>query len=169
MGLKFEGRTRDQVAALMREMDAVRGLRRIVLFLRVLETLALSSECTPVASAGFATQQNPFNEDRMNRVLQFIDEHLDQPIQIGEAARVANLSVGAFSRFFHQHTARTFPTFVNELRIGRACRWLAESNQTVTEIALACGFANLSNFNRQFLRLKSTTPSHFRRQLLETE
>jgi len=165
VGLRFSGRTRDQATALMREMDAVRGLQRIVLFLRLLETLALSPEGRAIASPGFAARQNPFNEERMNHVFQFIEQHLDQPLLIGDVARVANLSVGAFSRFFHQHTARTFPTFVNELRIGRACLRLAETNQSVTEIALACGFANLSNFNRQFLRLKRTTPRDFRKQL----
>lgn len=166
-GLCFSGRTHSAAAALMRELDEVRGLRRIVLFLRVLETLALSSERHPIASSGFVAQQNPFNEERMNRVFQFIERRLDQPLQLAEAARVANLSAGAFSRFFHQHTARTFPAFVNELRIGRACLRLAETNRSVTEIALECGFANLSNFNRQFLKLKRATPSEFRRQLRE--
>lgn len=169
VGLRFGGRTRDRAEALLREMAAVRGLRRIVLFMRVLETLALSADRQPIASTGFVAQRNPFNEERMNRVFQFIDQRLDQPLQIADAARVANLSAGAFSRFFHQHTARTFPAFVNELRIGRACIQLAETDQSVTEIALECGFANLSNFNRQFLRLKRTTPSDFRRQLRKTD
>lgn len=170
-GLQFDGATREAATALIREMDSARGLRRIVLFLRVLETLSLSEsgDSHPIASAGFVTQQNPFNEDRMNRVFQFIQQRLDQPLPIAEVARVASLSAGAFSRFFHQHTARTFPAFVNELRISRACLLLAETKQSVTEIALDCGFANLSNFNRQFLRLKRTTPSEFRRQLLKAE
>ena len=49
------------------------------------------------------------------------------------------------------------------MRIGRACRLLAENELNVTEIAFACGFENLSNFNRQFLRLKGTSPSQFRK------
>jgi len=168
VGLSFGGRTREQAAALIREMDTVRGLRRVVLFLKTLETLALSSEGRAIASPGFVAQQNPFDEERMKRIFQFIEQHLDQPLLIGEVARVANLSVGAFSRFFHQHTARTFPMFVNELRIARACRRLAETDQTITEIALACGFANLSNFNRQFRRLKRATPSEFRQRINPT-
>jgi len=51
---------------------------------------------------------------------------------------------------------------INELRVGRACRLLAEGEMNVTEIAFACGFSNLSNFNRQFRRLKRTTPRAFR-------
>ena len=60
---------------------------------------------------------------------------------------------------------KTFPAFVNDLRIGRACRLLAETEMNVTEIALCCGYRNLSNFNRQFLQLKRLSPSEFRRQM----
>jgi AraC-like DNA-binding protein len=74
-----------------------------------------------------------------------------------------HLSEGAFSRFFRAHAGKTFPEFINELRVGRACRLLAESELSITEVAFACGFANLSNFNRQFLRLKQVTPRAFRR------
>ena len=46
-----------------------------------------------------------------------------------------------------QIRGKTFPQFVNELRIGRACGLLTEDELTVTEVAYACGFRNLSNFN----------------------
>ncbi len=101
----------------------------------------------------------------MSQVCEFIGQRLSQPIRLAEAARLAHLSDGAFSRFFRAHLRRTFPEFVNELRIGRACRLLAESDMSVTEISLACGYTNLSNFNRQFLRLKRRTPREFRRRM----
>ena len=44
----------------------------------------------------------------------------------------------------------------------RACRLLAESDLPVTDVALSCGYTNLSNFNRQFLRRKGMPPSRFR-------
>jgi AraC-like DNA-binding protein len=165
VGLQFTGKTRSRVAELLQEMARVSGLRRIILFLSALEALASSPDCHAIASPGFSTGVSPFNQERMNRVFKFIDEQIDQPVRLADAARVASLSSGAFSRFFHQHTGRTFPEFLNQLRIGRACRLLAESELSVTEIALACGFANLSNFNRQFARLKQTTPREYRRQL----
>ena len=165
VGLQFTGRTRDRVDAMMHAMAHTTGLRRLVLFLTVLEALASSRDARPIASAGFTAELNPFNQERMAALLKFINERIDQPIRLSEAARMANLSEGAFSRFFQRHTARTFPEFVNELRVGRACRLLAETEQSITDISMTCGFANLSNFNRQFLRLKRVTPSEFRRQI----
>ena len=84
-----------------------------------------------------------------------------------QAAGIVHLSEGAFSRFFREHTGKTFPQFVNELRIGKACSLLMEGDLNITEVAYDCGFTNLSNFNRQFLRLKGLSPREFRAQVQE--
>ena len=164
-GLQFTSKTRHRVARRMSDMRAASGLRRLALFLTALEALASSSECRAIASPGYTAEPSPFNQGRMERVLRFINERLDQPIRLREVARLAGLSEGAFSRFFRLHSGRTSPTFVNQLRIGRACRLLAESENKITDIAFACGFTNLSNFNRQFQRMKRMTPREFGRQL----
>jgi len=165
VGLQFTGKTRERVARLMSDMRSASGLQRLALFLTALEALASSSECRAIASAGYTTELSPFNQERMERVLRFINERLDQPIRMGEVARLVGLSDGAFSRFFRLHSGRTFPTFVNQLRVGRACRLLAESGNKITDVAFACGFTNLSNFNRQFQRIKAMTPREFGRQV----
>jgi len=161
-GLHFTGATRDQVTATMRKMAGAGALRRLIRFLEILDTLAASRECRPLASAGFMEGGVSFDQARVDQVYQFMQEHLDQPLHQADLARRAHLSQGAFSRFFQQHTGMTQAAFVNELRVGRACQLLAESEMSVTEIAFACGFGNLSNFNRQFHRLKHTAPSEFR-------
>ncbi len=165
VGLRFTGRSRDRAAALMKDLRNARGLRRLVLFLSLLETLATSTECHAIASPGCDATAIPFNQERMNRVIQYIYERIHLPIPLPEVARMAGLSTGAFSRFFRLHSGRTFPELVNELRIGRACRLLAETDLKITDIAFACGFGNLSNFNRQFFRLKHMTPRQFKRDL----
>ncbi len=101
----------------------------------------------------------------MDRVFQFLNSQLGADVRLSEAARIVHLSEGAFSRFFRAHTGKTFPQFVNELRIGRACTLLIEDDLNITEVAYRSGFANLSNFNRQFRKLKRVSPHEFRRQL----
>ena len=165
VGLSFSGKTREQAADLMLQLKGATGLRRLVIFLSILDLLASSRECHSIASPGFSPELNPFNQERMSKVIHYVNEHMDETICLEDAAKLVHLSAGAFSRFFHEHTARTFPAFVNELRIGRACRLLAESGMSITEIAMNSGFTNLSNFNRQFLRLKKITPRDFRNRL----
>lgn len=165
LGLHVSGRTRDEVALMMEKMLHVNPVERIALFLTVLDTMARSRRCTPIASPGFVPSPVSYDQERINCVYLWINEHLDQPIRLPDAARVVHLSDGAFSRFFRAHLGKSFPEFVNELRIGRACRLLAESETTITRVALGCGYRNLSNFNRQFLRHKGVTPREFRRRV----
>ena len=165
-GLHITDSAREHVAAMLREMLTLRGPRRIASFVAVLDALAQSRNCTTIASPGFTTLSvTSYEQERVGRVCQFIDENHHRPLRLNEVAKLSHMSEGAFSRFFRSHMGKTFPAFVNDLRIGRACRLLAETEMNVTEIALSCGYQNISNFNRQFLQLKRVSPRTFRCQI----
>ena len=164
-GLHIVGKTHGKVTAIMKHMAGLKGMDRVLQFLHILAALADSEDCEPIASAGFAVDTSLYDQERMDRVFQFLNSKVGEPVRLSEAARIVNLSEGAFSRFFRLHTGKTFPEFVNELRIGRACTLLMEDDLNITEVAYECGFTNLSNFNRQFLRLKGLSPHEFRLQL----
>jgi len=164
-GLHFTGPTQAIVADRLSRMRSMAPFPQFIEFLEILGLLADSAHSQPLVSPGWASQSLHFDQERMNRVLTFIHGSYDQRVRLRDAARVVNLSESAFSRFFRLHAGKTFPDFVNELRIGRACRLLIETDKTVTEISYECGFSNLSNFNRQFLRAKRISPRAFRRQI----
>ena len=164
-GLHFGGNTQDRVIDLMIEMREMGRYNQFLQLLKILGVLADSPHARELASASLIPQAVHFDQERMNRVFEFISEHLDQSLRLKDAAKSINLSESAFSRFFRLHTGRTFPFFVNELRVGRACRLLVETDKSVTEIGYQCGFSNLSNFNRQFLRAKRLSPTIFRREM----
>jgi AraC-like DNA-binding protein len=164
-GLEVQDPTRRQVAAMLTEMLELRGLPRIALFLKLLDALAQSRSCRAIASPAFTALLTSYEQERISRICQFIDENYHRPLRLQEVAKATHMSEGAFSRFFRAHMGKTFPAFVNDLRIGRACRLLAETEMNITEIALACGYRNISNFNRQFLQLRNIAPGDFRRHL----
>jgi AraC-like DNA-binding protein len=164
-GLHVGGRTRDRVSRMMAEMADMRGFERLLQFLQILGVLAHSADCRPIASPSFAADTDLYDQERMNQVFQFLNAHLGAPIGLADAAQIIGMSNAAFSRFFRLHTGKTFPRLHNELRIGRACRLLIEDDKNITEVSHECGFTSLSNFNRQFLRLKGESPCSFRRQM----
>ena len=164
LGIRVEGATRDEVEALMLRIPEEHGLPRVVTVLSILQKIAVSSTCHTIASRGFAPELDPEDELRVNKVAQYIQGHLDETIYLESLAELVHLSPGAFSRFFKARTGKTVPSFINELRIGRACRLLAETDFAITEIAFSCGFPNLANFNRQFLRRNNMPPRDWRRQ-----
>lgn len=87
---------------------------------------------------------------------------MNESLYLGDAARAANLTPAAFSRFFQRMSGVSFVDHVNELRIGKAARLLAEEDRPIAEIAFACGFGNLANFNRRFREYKKMSPREFR-------
>lgn len=164
-GIHFFDTTQTAVSELMRQMQGMEPYEQFVQLLKILGILADSPHSRTLASPGLIPKSVHYDQERMNRVLEFIADHLDECVRLKDAAKVMNLSEHGFSRFFRMHTGRTFPSFVNELRIGRACRLLIETDKSVAEISYECGFGNLSNFNRQFLLTKKLSPRIFRRQM----
>ena len=81
------------------------------------------------------------------------------PVRLGDAAALAGMTPEAFCRYFKRVSGRTF---VNEVRVGRACRLLIESAMPITDIAYTVGFGSVANFNRQFRRMKGVTPRAYR-------
>jgi AraC-like DNA-binding protein len=164
-GLHVTGRTRDLVAARMHALSESSGLRRVAELLSILHLLTEAKDLRPIASAGFVPELAGADQGRMERVCTYIFRHLEDPIDRAKVAGEAHLSVGAFSRFFRLRTGKTLPEYVNELRVGRACRLLADESRKITDIALQCGFRNLANFNRRFREITKRTPRDYRREL----
>jgi AraC-like DNA-binding protein len=161
-GLEIRGRTRDAIATRLRELPAQSGFARLRSLLDLLDTLAHANDLRPIASAGFSPELRSSDPERMQRVLRFIHSGIGEPLARDEIARQAGLSAGAFSRFFKTRTGKTLPQYVNELRIGNACAQLLNAEAKVADIALACGFDNLANFNRQFRALTKMSPREYR-------
>ena len=73
------------------------------------------------------------------------------------------MSIPSFTRFIKKSTGLNFVDYVNNVRIGVACRELIDRpEETIACIAYNCGFYNLSNFNRAFKTRKGLTPREFR-------
>jgi AraC-like DNA-binding protein len=163
---EFFGMTRDRVEEMMQAMRTQNPGQRFAQFILILETLASApdEDCSPLVSQIYAPSLNEKNVERIDRVKNWILENLDQEIKLEEVTRVARMSSKSFSRFFKKNTGKTFIQYVNELRVGLACRKLMQSDASVSEICFASGFNNLSNFNRQFKERKGTSPKHFRKQ-----
>jgi AraC-like DNA-binding protein len=169
VGLRFGERTHGLVARRMMAMCKVDPLGRLVELLGLLDLLARSRDVAELSTAGFAPSLRVEDRRRIDRVYRFLSEHSSRPIALDEAARLVHMSPTTFSRFFHRTSGKHFTAYVNELRVGSACRLLIETDRGIADIALEVGFGNLSNFNRRFLELKQTRPrdyrQHFRREL----
>lgn len=164
-GLEVRGSARLEVSQRMRRLAECDGLSRVVELLAILDSLARSKDLRPLASAGYEPTLHATDQGRMERVCDYIHQHLTEDIDRAQLAKLAHLSEGAFSRFFRSRTGKTVPEYINEVRVGRACRMIAEDQQNITDIALDCGYRNLANFNRRFREVAGCTPREYRAQM----
>ena len=161
-GLCFGEASLPRLLPAMERLWETSGARRLWSLMDLLAEMAATREATPLASVGYAPVVTHRDSERLNCAIQYMNSHLTSPLQLTEVARQAGLSPQAFSRFFHKFMGIPFVEYVSSLRISLACRYLLETDQTIASICYLCGFNNLSNFNRQFLRYKKMTPKAFK-------
>lgn len=99
---------------------------------------------------------------RVTRVVRIIDEDPSAPHDLSNLAKMARLSPYHFLRTFEGVTGATPHQYVLRARLRRAALKLKMSNDQVLDIALACGFGDVSNFNRTFRAEFGMSPRRFR-------
>ena len=137
------------------------GLRQRALLFEILAEL----NGLPVHHASTAERSVPSPGKRaaLNRVLRFVQKRHGRETTLTEAAAVAGMRPESLCRFVKRHLGMTFTQYVNEVRLHSASRSLATSRDRISYIAAACGFPNLSYFNRRFKERFGETPAEFRR------
>src|SRR5215469_1560403 len=109
------------------------------------------------------TQGNTEYTQRINRVIDYLRRNLDRQLKLEELARVACFSEFHFHRIFRAVSGETLNSFANRLRLEKAARLLRYSDQSLTAIALDCGFSSPATFSRAFRAGYDTSPSQFRK------
>ncbi|MBE6627344.1 MAG: helix-turn-helix domain-containing protein [Ruminococcaceae bacterium] len=99
----------------------------------------------------------------MDQAMTYINGHLDAPLSLEEIASVAGFTRTYFSTLFTELNGLTTWDYITIRRIERSCELLRKTDLPIIEVAQRCGYENLSNFNRMFLRIVGTSPSVYRR------
>ncbi|MCP4310951.1 MAG: AraC family transcriptional regulator [Bacteroidetes bacterium] len=160
-GLLFPLSDLKKISDRIKEILQMNDFERTIELLTILHTLARQKQYIELSSIGYSTQLNKTESARLNAIYAFILEHFKSNLDLNRVAQYAHMTPQAFSRYFKERTRRTFVSFLNEVRIGYACRLLTKSDLGISRICYESGYSNLSNFNRQFKRIKSMTPSEY--------
>lgn len=163
-GLSIIGETHANISQQVKTLYHSTGFQRLILLFDILQTLSLSQDLVPLSSPGFHHSNNPIDSQRISVVYEYVMNHFDQPISLEQAASMIHLNKTSFCRYFKSRTSKTFSSFVNEVRIGKACRLLVHSQHTVSQIAAMVGYNNISHFNRQFKLLTGMSATRYKRQ-----
>ena len=167
-GLKFSEETAEAVRERLLRLPTVEGFEGVQLFLDILHELACADR-TQVELIGVQSSDSSFpHSRRINRIVQFVEKNYNRKISLEDVGEQVGMSASSVSRFFKKRTRHNFWDYLNGFRIDRAAQMMIETEHTISEISYACGFNNISNFNRVFRDRIGTTPSDYRNKFKES-
>lgn len=109
-----------------------------------------------------ATRASARDRRRAIETAIWIDGHADEAIDLERSAQRAGLSAFQFLRVFREVLGVTPHQYLIRARLRRAVRLLADRDRSITDVAFAAGFGDLSNFVRTFHRAAGVSPGRFR-------
>lgn len=162
-GLCFYGEDAERIKDEIIELTKLQGFQTATKFLNILNSLAHATR-RKIVSNSYESDIliHKSKSRRISKVCNYISENISQKITLADVAKLANMSESAFSHFFKRQTSISFITYVNNLRVAKACDLLANTSLSASEICYECGFNNKSNFIRLFTKRKKMTPIEYR-------
>ena len=167
-GLKFSEETAEAVRERLLRLPRTEGFEAVQLFFGILHELACADR-TQVELIGVQSSDSTLpHSRRINKIVQFVEQNYHHKISLEDVGELVGMSASSVSRFFKQRTRHNFWDYLNGFRIDRAAQMMIETEHTISEISYACGFNNISNFNRVFRERIGTTPSDYRNKFKES-
>ena len=164
-GISYAGKTQKMVSELMENLSQQAGVQRLISLLEIFKIMSDSEEYRVLNDPRSRFDFRHKDEDRINRIYTFVEEHYTDEIKIETVAEIANLTVPSFCRYFKKMTHLTFTEFLNEFRINNACK-LLHTGVPVSDVCFSSGFNSISHFSKTFKQIKGQSPREYRRELL---
>jgi len=99
---------------------------------------------------------------RISQVYKYTFDHYNEDISVDQLASIVHMTPTSFCKFFKKHTMKTYISFLNEVRIEKACQILLNNKaENIAEAAFQVGFNNIVHFNRVFKSITSTSPRKY--------
>jgi len=108
---------------------------------------------------------NPSFPELLRDVLQLMNTNIEEPLSVEELARCINVSRRRIERLFQTYLETTPSRYYLQLRITQARRLLLQSDTSISNIALACGFLSSTHFSHCFKDYFGISPSQARQKV----
>lgn len=118
------------------------------------------------SSGNITFQQSPGNSHNeiIRPVLEYMARNYQNDITIEQLADLIHLSKSYFMKCFKDTVGVSAIEHLTQLRMNAICEALSTTGDKIADIAFRCGYSNLSNFNRQFLKKVGCSPDEYRKR-----
>ena len=108
-------------------------------------------------------------QDDLKKVLSYIQENFNKPLTLNQIAQQIMITPNYLCRYFKKKMGMTVFQYMKQYRINKSIDLLLQSDLSIINIAMQCGFDNLSYYIRTFKKLTGLTPKQYRRQHTQQE
>lgn len=98
----------------------------------------------------------------LQSILNYCQQNFAEELSLDKVAQALHISKYHISHLFNENLNLNFNTYINIIRIDKACELLEETNYKTSDISEEVGFGSIRTFNRAFLQLMNTTPLQYR-------
>lgn len=130
-----------------------------ILLYEILLELIRQDQYYPVEEINQYKQQAT---SRIKKIVSFIEDNCSSRIYIAELAELAGISKRGFFKFFKSMTGRTPIDYINSCKVNIAANLLNESDKSILDISIECGFESVGYFIKVFRKYKNCTPRTYR-------
>lgn len=162
-GLHFPYPENGELTELVEKLPSCKDLERITRLLHLLDKMASFKSIRMLGSPYCSSSIPAYTDSRLSKVLSYLTLNYTKSICLKEVASKVAMNSSAFSRFFKEKTGKTFMEYIIDMRIGYACKLLANNTMNISQICMECGFNTISYFNKTFKRSTGFTPSDYKR------
>lgn len=101
-------------------------------------------------------------DHRLSLILNYVSANYDKPISLSDLASHSYLSVSTLSRYFQKTMGESFVQYVKRYRVEKAAERLEQTTDSISKIAIECGFSAASVMNSAFRGQYAMTPTEYR-------
>lgn len=109
------------------------------------------------------------NEDKIKlfEIINFLKDNFYKEITIEMLVSKYDISEIKINQLLLAYVDRNFSTYLNHIRINKACEFLIDKKYTILDVCFKVGFNNVKSFNNNFKKLKNMTPKEYRQKFEE--
>ncbi len=105
---------------------------------------------------------NHYNDIKL--CIDYMNRNFHQKLKLSQLAELIHISPNYFCNYFKDYTGTSAFSYLNSIRVKKACTLLTTGNDTIANIAKNCGFENMSFFIKKFKEVVGCTPSAYRKE-----
>ena len=165
-GIQISDKIKANIGDILCKIIQTEGTRRIILLMEALMAIGNCSQQNLLSSIGFKHEFEAAENDRINDIYDYSIANFKRKIQLEEVADVAKVSPNSFCRYFKSRTRKTYSQFINEIRVGTACKLLIENKTNVKQVCYDSGFHNFASFHKYFKQITGKSPLAYQKEFL---